>query len=197
MIMIAKIILAGDGGVGKTSLRRTFMGEKFNGKYLITIGADFSVKTIHLSNLNREIKFQIWDLAGQPRFQEVRSVYYTGLNGVILIYDLTRPDSFENIPKWLIEIKKQTKNQPVPVILLANKVDLKDKSDHVIKTSEGKALAKAISKYYWNENKQVDIPFFETSAVTGLNIDEAFNKLGELIMYNQKSGQMDQISATQ
>ncbi|MFW9928186.1 MAG: GTP-binding protein [Candidatus Thorarchaeota archaeon] len=183
MATIAKIILSGDGAVGKTALRRTFMGVNFDGQYLMTIGADFSVKEVRLNNPGKDImKFQIWDLAGQPRFAEVRSVYYSGIVGAVLVYDITRPDSYENTPKWLMEIKKHSKKGAVPVVLLANKIDLKDKVDYSISREEGLALSEAISKYYWDEEYYEDIPYFETSAKTGENVDAAFLKLGEIIL---------------
>ena len=183
MAFIAKVILAGDGAVGKTALRQAFMGVNFDGQYLMTIGADFSVKEVRLNTPGQDVmKFQIWDLAGQPRFQEVRSVYYSGIVGAVLVYDITRPDSYENTPKWLMEIKKHSRKGAVPVVLLANKIDLKDKVDYVIETSEGLALSSAISKYYWEEEYYHDIPYFETSAKTGVNVEEAFHKLGEIIL---------------
>lgn len=183
MAFIAKIILAGDGAVGKTAMRRTFMGVNFDGQYLMTIGADFSVKEVRLNTPGQDVlKFQIWDLAGQPRFQEVRSVYYSGIVGAVLMYDITRPDSYENTPKWLMEIKKHSKKGAVPVVLLANKVDLKDKVPISLSTSEGLALSSAISKYYWDEEYYADIPYFETSAKTGENVEAAFHKLGEIIL---------------
>ena len=98
------------------------------------------------------------------------------------MYDITRPDSFENTPKWLMEIKKHSKKGAVPVVLLANKIDLKDKINYCISTSEGLALSSAISKYYWDEEYFADIPYYETSAKTGENVEDAFHKLGEMIL---------------
>ena len=175
----------GDGAVGKTSLRRTFMGMPFEGDYQLTIGADFSLKELLVGRPEDEdkfhLKFQIWDLAGQPRFQEVRSLYYSGSMGAVLVYDMTRPKSFENIPNWLSEIKKYSKKGPVPVVLLANKSDLKNESEHIVETDEGIALSQIISKSYYSDETQQEIPFFETSAKTGENVEAAFTKLAELI----------------
>ena len=183
MAFIAKIIIAGDGAVGKTALRRTFMGVNFDGQYLMTIGADFSVKEVRLNTPGSDVmKFQIWDLAGQPRFQEVRSVYYSGIVGAILMYDVTRPDSYENTPKWLMEIKKHSKKGAVPVVLLANKIDLKDKVDYALSSSDGLLLSREISHYYWDTDYEHDIPYYETSAKTGENVEAAFHKLGETIL---------------
>ena len=82
-----KIILAGDGAVGKTSLREQYLGRGFTGQYLQTIGADFALKTDTVAGEN--VKYQIWDLAGQPRFKTVRSVYYIGAVGALLVFDIT------------------------------------------------------------------------------------------------------------
>ncbi|HKZ42479.1 MAG TPA: GTP-binding protein [Candidatus Hodarchaeales archaeon] len=185
MALFSKIVLAGDGAVGKTALRRAFMGTTFSSDYLMTIGADFSTKEIQLPSPRSEtVKFQIWDLAGQMRFSEVRTVYYNGASGAVLIYDCTRPESFENTPKWLMEIKKNSKS-PIPVVLLANKVDLKDKVDFSIEKSQGQALAQAITRYYFDERAEMSIPFFETSAKTGLNVDAAFYALADIIIQNR------------
>lgn len=191
MVFLAKVILAGDGAVGKTALRRTFMGQNFNGEYQLTIGADFSIKELFINdekdNEQKNIKFQIWDLAGQPRFQEVRSLYYSGVLGALLVYDITRPNSFDHIPNWLLEIKKYSRRDPVPVILLANKVDLKDEAEFIIDTSEGQSLSEKIAKVYFGEENAQEIPYFETSAKTGENVDTAFYKLGEIILKNEEN----------
>lgn len=188
MALFAKVILAGDGAVGKTSLRKRFMESVFDGQYLMTIGADFSVKEIDvkMGSEKLQVKMQIWDLAGQPRFQEVRSVYYSGVVGAVLVYDVTRPDSFENTPKWLMEIKKNSKRGAVPVVLLANKADLRDKVDYSIPTTQGEALSKAISQYYFDTAFEEEIPYFETSAKTGKNVDDAFQTLARKIVIRHK-----------
>ena len=103
MILI-KIALIGDGAVGKTALRERFMGKEFTGDYVMTIGADFCIKTIDVSG--KTFKFQIWDLAGQPRFDAVRDLYYSGCLGALVIFDLTRPDSYVHLTNWVQELWK-------------------------------------------------------------------------------------------
>lgn len=174
----------GDGAVGKTSLRNSFMGARFTGDYLMTVGADFSLKQcpVKVRGQNYDIKFQIWDLAGQQRFESVRSAYYNGTIGALLVYDITRQDSFENTVKWLMELGKNAniKGSPPPVILLGNKLDLREKVATSVSKEQGQLLAETLPEYYCN--KQFDIPFFETSAVNGHNVDLAFQTLGERII---------------
>ena len=128
------------------------------------------------------MKFQIWDLAGQQRFEMVRAAFYNGTVGGVLVYDITRPDSFENTIKWLLELGKNSnlRGNPPPVVLLGNKVDLREKVDNSVSKEQGQLLAKTLPQYYCNNRFQ--IPFFETSAVNGQNVDVAFKTLGEMII---------------
>ena len=97
-----KLILCGDGAVGKTAIRERYLGRGFSASYLQTIGADFSTteRTIEISG-PKSVQYQIWDLAGQSEFQAVRGTYYEGCFGALMVFDITRPASFENIPKWI------------------------------------------------------------------------------------------------
>ena len=180
---MVKIVLLGDGAVGKTTLRNTFMGEGFTGEYLMTIGADFSTKqvAVNVAGTKYEILFQIWDLAGQKRFGSIRSLYYSGASGVLLVYDITRPETYENTIHWLIEVTKNIDVKvPPPVILLANKIDLREDYPDALTTKEEDILAGILPKYY--DKNIVKIPYYETSAKIGTNVELAFQKLGELII---------------
>jgi len=99
---VLKVVLIGDGAVGKTSIRNRFMGYGFETSHLMTLGADFSLKEV---NRGDEIwKFQIWDLAGQEMFQQVRARFYQGAMGALLVFDITRKQTFLNITNWLNEL---------------------------------------------------------------------------------------------
>ncbi|TFF83933.1 GTP-binding protein, partial [Candidatus Heimdallarchaeota archaeon] len=120
---VYKIVLLGNGAVGKTSLRQQYLGKGFKDGYSMTIGADFAVKRVELGHL--VATFQIWDLAGQQRFDVVRSVYYRGSSGALLVFDVSNPQSFNNLPSWLNELTKNNYDRIVPLVLIGNKTDLR------------------------------------------------------------------------
>ncbi len=165
---IFKIVLLGDGAVGKTALRTRYLGEGFKKSYSMTIGADFAVKRVNLDG--HEIVAQIWDLAGQIRFQSVREVYYQGATGALLVFDITRGETFENIPNWITELLENNNNRVVPMVLIGNKSDLRDETS--ITTEAGMEYAKNLSGW-----SNFEIPYVETSAKDGSNVEEAFEIL--------------------
>ncbi len=182
-----KTVILGDGGVGKTNIRRRYIGQNFMADHLMTIGADFAAyeTKIEFEGKSYNITFQIWDLAGQESFKSVRSMYYKGAFGGVLVFDRTRPISFENIPNWLKELKKNSGKGLVPFIILGNKFDLIDSASEIVPREQ-------IDKYVEELNAEIDdfdVKFFDTSALTGLNIKEAFNVLGQEILkwINNKS----------
>ena len=125
--LTGKIVLCGDGAVGKTSLRRAYLGQEFNSNYLETLGADFATKIIKILYNEEEyqIKYLIWDLAGQPNFNAVRTNYFKGSHAILIIYDVTNRKSYENVINWIHEIKKSLSGEGIPPIsLLGNKIDL-------------------------------------------------------------------------
>lgn len=171
-----KIALLGDGAVGKTSLRKSYLGEAFSSEYLLTLGADFAMKTTKFEDKN--IKFQIWDLSGQLRFSQVRQGYYNGCFGGILIFDRTRPETLENTMHWLTELWKNSGKGPVPFLILGNKSDLVDKNNKLDKK------AHLWAKTFTEETKDLkgfEVSYLQTSAKTGLNVEEAFNLLAKNI----------------
>ncbi|MHA2297039.1 MAG: Rab family GTPase [Candidatus Hodarchaeales archaeon] len=174
---LLKMVLAGDGAVGKTSLRERYLGRGFKSQYLETIGADFALKTENLGK--KTVKFQIWDLAGQQRFEAVRSVYYNGALGALLVFDLTRRDSFENLESWIAEIWQNNGKGIIPVVILGNKFDLCKKISGCIEEKEAIEFAAMLSKKTQKE-KGFKVKYLKTSAKTGLNVSEAFNTLGEV-----------------
>ena len=100
-----KIVLVGDSGVGKTNLLTRFSKNEFNLESRATIGVEFATRTITTEN-NDVIKAQIWDTAGQDRYRAIASSYYRGAMGALLVYDITKTKSFENIDKWLVELRE-------------------------------------------------------------------------------------------
>ena len=173
-----KIALLGDGAVGKTALRNRFMGKDFAADYLMTIGADFASKAVKLDG--KTVKFQIWDLAGQPRFEAVRELYYRGAVGGLLVYDVTRYSSFENTPRWVTELWQNNGKGKVPIVVLGNKIDLREALPDSVIPGQGNALAHELSKICAESGFEVQ--YLETSAKTGVNVDRAFSLLGETII---------------
>ena len=121
-----KICLLGDKAVGKTSLIRRFVYDAFDDRYLATIGAKITKKNIKITNLDKNIDFVIdfviWDIAGHEKFNEVRKIYYEGTAGVLLVCDITRKDTIENILNWADAVFKVTGK--IPVVCIGNKIDL-------------------------------------------------------------------------
>ena len=170
-----KVVLMGDGAVGKSSLRRKFMGETFKKTYIMTIGADFAVKRMTVGDV--DVKFIIWDLAGQPHFRAVRAEFYRGAKGGLLLYDISRRDTFENVPAWMEEFIKHTGGGAVAVVLVGNKVDLREKGLNEVPREDGLEMARELQDRYG-----IPVGFVETSALTGENVDKAFFTLAEEIL---------------
>jgi len=175
MSFLFKVVLIGDGEVGKTTLRKRFMGESFSTSYIPTIGADFAVKDLKTKS-GTQVRFQIWDLAGQQRFRVVREGFYRGSKGALLIYDVTRGETYNNIPAWAEELAKNVSVIP-PMVLVGNKIDLKDQVPVYVSSDYGEMMRDYLEKRY-----RVPVKFIETSAKTGENIEEAFVMLAELIL---------------
>lgn len=177
---IFKVTLLGDGAVGKTSLRKTYLGEGFQTGYSMTIGADFAVKRLKIDGA--DFVAQIWDLAGQQRFSAVREVYYRGTSGCLLVFDITRRSSFENIPSWIAELLKNNNQRIVPLVLIGNKSDLRDTAPDPVLREQAEEYARSLSSW-----SGFTVPYIETSAKTGENVDEAFRTLLKniVIFYEQ------------
>ncbi|KAM3859398.1 ras-related protein Rab-37-like [Diretmus argenteus] len=162
--LMHKTILVGDSGVGKTSLLVQFDQGKFiPGSFSATVGIGFTNKVVPIDNV--KVKLQIWDTAGQERFRSVTHAYYRDAQALLLLYDITSKTSFDNIRAWLTEIHEYAQRDVV-IMLLGNKADMS--SDRVIKRDEGEKLAREYS-----------VPFMETSAKTGVNVELAFNTVAK------------------
>ncbi len=164
----AKLIMCGDYQVGKTSLIRRYVENKFVETYIASIGVDITKKTIPLSE-GCEVNFLIWDVAGQRKqFQAQRSRFYMGANSIFIVYDKTRPESFASIEFWMKDIKSAIFD-PIPIILIGNKSDL---------TTEEKVTTAQIAA----KAAELGFPFIETSAKTGENVQEAFTYMAYQIV---------------
>ena len=175
---IFKIVLIGDGGVGKTAIRERYLGKSFKAQYLPTIGADFAI--CELTVKGNPIRYQIWDLAGQQRFDVVREVYYKGCVGALLVYDVTRPDSYFTTPKWINELWTHNGRGRIPLVLVANKIDMRELSDDTVSPEQGRVFTNRLTNL--TKPGGFTCNYIETSAKTGVNIQAAFSLLGENII---------------
>ncbi|XP_008345798.1 ras-related protein RABA5a-like isoform X2 [Malus sylvestris] len=171
-----KIVLIGDSAVGKSNLLARFARDEFYPNSKSTIGVEFQTQKVDING--KEVKAQIWDTAGQERFRAVTSAYYRGAVGALLVYDISRHQTFDSIGRWLNELHI--------TILVGNKSDLKDARE--VPTSEGKALAEAQGLF-----------FMETSALDSSNVSAAFqmvvkeiyNILSRKVMISQELKKQD------
>lgn len=135
--MIFKVVLIGDSGVGKSNIMSRYLKDEFSIETKTTVGVEFGAKKIELSGSN--IKAQIWDTAGQERYKSITNAYYKGSRGALLVYDITRRDSFLNVDRWISELR--TNGDPdVTIILIGNKSDLDQ--DRQVPREEGQGKAK-------------------------------------------------------
>ncbi|KAL0911177.1 hypothetical protein M5K25_019298 [Dendrobium thyrsiflorum] len=153
-----KIVLVGDSAVGKSNLLARFARDEFYSNSKSTIGVEFQTQKIVIDG--KEIKAQIWDTAGQERFRAVTSAYYRGAVGALIVYDISRRQTFENVGRWLNELNTHS-DMNVVTILVGNKSDLKDSRE--VSMEEGKALA-----------EEEGLFFMETSALDSSNVATAF-----------------------
>uniref|UniRef100_A0A0X3NZU5 Ras-related protein Rab-1 n=1 Tax=Schistocephalus solidus TaxID=70667 RepID=A0A0X3NZU5_SCHSO len=168
-----KLMLIGDSGVGKTCILFRFVEDSFSSSFISTIGIDFKIKTVELED--QRIKLQIWDTAGQERFQTITASYYRGAMGIMLVYSVTSKKSFENIAKWMANIKNLASYE-VETIIIANKADMSQQRE--VSSEEGKEIA-----------ERYGVKHFETSAKLGTNIEEAFLDLTRAILNKQPRDQ--------
>lgn len=179
--VVSKVVLIGDGRVGKTSIRRRYMGHGFHTSHLMTIGADFAQKEVQLHPTEtREtallMSMQIWDIAGQDNFTRIRARFMNNADGILLVFDLTVEDSFRSLPKWLEEVWRINKTIKIPIVVIGNKLDLVD--DIKVKDQQVEDYLERIQQKYPDIPK---IHYIKTSALTGENIDHGFKLISEEI----------------
>jgi small GTP-binding protein len=151
-----KVVVLGDGGVGKTTLILRYTEKRFRENYIPTIGVQWTVKEIDQDE--NHIKLLLWDLAGQAHFKSVRRSFYEGSNAAIIVFDVTDLESLNHVENWLQEL--QTNCRGIPCFLLGNKIDL----------VESRKVTRDMVKGF-------KMPYFETSAKTGENVLELFNSV--------------------
>jgi len=167
--VLFKVVVLGESGVGKTSLLLRYVENKFTINTKSTIGSDFLSKDIEVDG--KPVTLQIWDTAGQERFQGLGTSFYRGADGVMFVFDYGRKKTFDELPNWkkafLIQIG-QDHNKDFPVLILGNKMDLEDRQ----------VTKKEAQDWCGSQN----LPFFETSAKEGVNVEKAFQELTKMML---------------
>lgn len=158
---MAKVIIIGDSGVGKTNFITRFCENHFKQSYVATIGVDFKIKSVAVEG--KKYKLQIWDTAGQERFKNITQTYYKGAAGIILSFSIIDRNSFTNIERWMHQIENNAP-QEVSKIIVGTKSDLQDERE--VTFQEGAALGR---KY--------NLQYIESSAKTGTNVKQAMQAL--------------------
>ena len=161
-----KVLILGDKAVGKSCFLIHFTENKFQEIYLSTAGMDYKYKDVMYEE-GKTIRLQIWDTAGQERYRTITTGLFKGAVGIILMYDITDKQTFNNVREWIKSIEEET-SKKVILILVGNKVDKKERE--VLK-AEGEQIA-----------EEYNFPFFETSAQSGLNVNSVFETLAKLIV---------------
>ena len=164
-----KILLLGDSTVGKTCFLLRYVDDSFLDLHMATIGLDYRLKTLILEE-QKIVKVQLWDTAGQDKFRAITRNYYKGASGIILIFDVTNVKSYENIKKWINEIKEEI-SEKVAIVLIGNKID--NVQERKISKEQGDKLA-----------SEIGVKFLETSAKTGEGINESVFFLVKKIFEN-------------
>ena len=160
-----KLCVLGDPAVGKTSLINHYIEHSFEKDYHPTLGVNILTKEIKLEEFNAYVRLILWDIAGQDKYELTRQMFFEGCHGCLLVYDVTRHSTFDNIKlKWIEDFRKFARSDGV-YILIGNKVDLKD--SNTVPSEKGEALAKKLEAS----------DFIETSAKSGDNVESAFKKL--------------------
>lgn len=160
-----KVVLIGDSGVGKSNLLSRFTRNEFNLESKSTIGVEFATRSIQVDG--KTIKAQIWDTAGQERYRAITSAYYRGAVGALLVYDITKSVSFENVERWLKELRDHADSNIV-IMLVGNKSDLRHLRS--VNTEDAGAYC-----------EKEGLSFIETSALESTNVEKAFHQILEEI----------------
>jgi len=168
------VVVIGDTGTGKSCLLLQFIDRRFSASHDLTIGVDFGSRVVELGAQRERVKLQIWDTAGQESFRSIARSYYRDAAGCLLVYDITRRDTFGHLSRWLQETRSYS-NPNICITVVGNKLDLAHR--RAVETAEGRKFAE--------EN---GLSFLETSAKSAEGVDEAFLRLADKIYEKVEGG---------
>ena len=173
-----QILLLGDMAVGKTCLINRYTNGVFKEEYISTVGFDYYTKQEEINNKTVQVK--LWDTAGQERFKTLTPNFLRNAEGVIIVFDVTSHDSFDNVKGWINSIKSNLGEKIIPIIIVGNKIDMENMRE--ISKEDGKKIA--------SEN---DFKYFETSAKTGIGVDEAIKEIVNQILDIQDKNEDEKV----
>ena len=181
---LIKLVIIGDSGVGKSNFLFKFIENKFSPLHVATVGFDYKSKVCILPQSKKKVKLQIWDTAGQEKYMSINKNLFQRVQGIILMYDLTKRDTFERLNIWLNIIKQMTCE--IPIVLVANKLDEEnnEESGRIVEYSEGEKFA-----------KDNDFQFLEASGMNGTNVEKAFMTIAEKVIKNLEDDRFPSISS--
>ena len=168
--IVLKLLLLGDSSVGKTSILLKYISNKFDDSSISTVGVDYMDKIIDYNKF--KIKLQIWDTSGEEKFRTITKNFYRNADGLLVVFDLTKKESYDHIKSWLDEAKEN--NDKLKTILIGNKLDLKDE----------RIVAIDVAKQFAEKN---NLKYIETSAKDGTNINELFQAIIDLLFDGKSS----------
>ena len=179
---LIKLVIIGDSGVGKSNFLFKFIEGQFSPLHVATVGFDYKSKIVMLPNLKKKVKLQIWDTAGQEKYMSINKNLFQRVQGIILMYDLTKRETFERLNIWLNIIKQMTNE--IPIILVANKLDDEEnpESGRIVEYSEGEKFA-----------KNNEFQFLEASGLNGTNVEKVFLTISEQIIKNLQEDRIPSI----
>ena len=168
--IVLKLLLLGDSSVGKTSILLKYISNKFDDSSISTVGVDYMDKIIDYNKF--KIKLQIWDTSGEEKFRTITKNFYRNADGLLVVFDLTKKESYDHIKSWINEAKEN--NDKLKTILIGNKLDLKDE----------RIVAIDVAKQFAEKN---NLKYIETSAKDGTNINESFQAIIDLLFDGKSS----------
>ena len=173
--LVFKFIIIGDCNVGKSCLLLQFTDQRFEPQHDLTIGVEFGTRTVSIDGTN--VKLQVWDTAGQEHYRSITRSYFRGACAALLVYDITRRDTFSHLPSWL-EDTKSNAHPAMTIMVIGNKSDLESK--RVVSKDEGEQFA-----------KKHGLMFMETCTITAQNVDEAFLRTATIVYENVENGTLE------